>query len=167
MPGFEGQAARYVLSVQYDTAGAVTDVYSVDSTLAPEREVELMDAIYANLRTDVEDIRGVRVGMFGGPNPELAVGPIHECRPLLLNRDLVLRMLTRDVEKANLRGAAELWIRVAANGLPLEWRFAKHSGSQGMDAAAYNAVVRMRFLPARIDGVPRAVWVSIPIGTSG
>lgn len=59
----------------------------------------------------------------------------------------------------------ESWIRVqiGTDGVPIDVRLERSSGHARLDEAALTAVRRARFRPYTEQGIPRAVWVSIPI----
>lgn len=60
-------------------------------------------------------------------------------------------------------GKVVLRVHVDPDGRPSEIEIRTSSGFPRLDAAAYEAVSRWRFVPARRDEAPLAAWVAVPI----
>jgi protein TonB len=54
-------------------------------------------------------------------------------------------------------------VEIDAAGLPRQVELQRSSGSPRLDDAALAAVRAARFRPYTEDGVPRAVWSTVPI----
>lgn len=162
IPGFEDAGNHYVVSIALDSTGAVTGITSIASTFAPEREPELLDLLVPHVRARAsEGTRRLRLGVFGGDEPAVVLGPAQSCSPTLANRRTVGRMLTN--LGTGRRGTATVWVFVEANGVPSNFRLEASSGDGSADAIAMTVAREMRFLPARIEGVPVSVWVALPV----
>lgn len=60
-------------------------------------------------------------------------------------------------------GRVLLRVHVTAEGLPTKVNLAESSGFGRLDAAAHEAVLRWRFIPAKQDGHAIDAWVHVPI----
>jgi TonB family protein len=63
---------------------------------------------------------------------------------------------------AGATGSVTVRIRVDVDGRPTQMQIL-HSTDRGFDDATMRVVRRLRFHPARLDGVPVPVWVELPI----
>jgi protein TonB len=60
-------------------------------------------------------------------------------------------------------GTVLLWVVVAADGRPVDWRVERSSGHERLDQAALDAVAGWRFEPARRGHRPVAGTVLVPM----
>jgi protein TonB len=60
-------------------------------------------------------------------------------------------------------GTVLLWVAVAADGRPVDWRVERSSGHERLDRAALDAVAGWRFEPARRGRLPVAATVLVPM----
>ncbi|HEX8905448.1 MAG TPA: TonB family protein [Longimicrobiaceae bacterium] len=100
---------------------------------------------------------------------ELATAAREEA-PRLKNRARLGRELTRFARawaRAHPSTASEAVVvvrmRVDREGAPHDISVDQGSGNVELDAEALRAAERMRFTPARVDGTPVWVWITIPI----
>lgn len=166
IPEFEDTGSHYIVSVTLDSAGALSGMTSIASTFGPDREPELLDLVVPPLRVRPEArVRRFRVGVFGGVPATVVLGPVQACRPILANRATITRLLARLATNANSYPGGEATVRmfVEKNGVPTRFQVNESSGNGNLDATAVAVAREMRFLPARRDGVPVEVWVSLPI----
>lgn len=166
IPGFEDADSHYIVSVAIDSTGALSDLTSIESTFGPDREPELLDLVMPHVRGRPEArVRRFRVGVFGGAPATVVVGPVQACSPLLANRATITRLLARLATDGRVYpgGSATVWIFVQKNGAPGEYRIDRSSGNGTLDQIAISVAREMRFLPARHEGVPHEVWISLPI----
>jgi periplasmic protein TonB len=61
------------------------------------------------------------------------------------------------------QGTVLLWVSVAADGRPVNWRVERSSGHERLDNAALDAVAGWRFEPARRGNRPVAAPVLVPM----
>ncbi|TVP83752.1 MAG: energy transducer TonB [Thioalkalivibrio sp.] len=61
------------------------------------------------------------------------------------------------------QGTVVLWVSVAADGSPVNWRVERSSGHERLDDAALEAVSGWRFEPARRGNRPVAASVLVPM----
>ena len=165
IPGFEDAGNHYVVSIALDSTGAVSGITSIESTFAPEREPEFLDLVVPHVLPRPSEGTGrLRLGVFGGADLAVVLGPAHSCEPMLANRRTVGRILTNlGTGRRTRLGTATVSLYVQPNGVPTEFRLDESSGDGSLDAKAMAVAEEMRFLPARIEGVPMAVWVSLPL----
>lgn len=69
---------------------------------------------------------------------------------------------TEEARKSKYQGTVVLWMIISADGRPLQIRVQRALG-MGLDESAVQTVKRWRFEPARKDGVPVAVQVSVEV----
>ena len=69
---------------------------------------------------------------------------------------------TEEARKAKYQGTVVLWMVISSDGRPLDIRVQRALG-MGLDESAISPVKRWRFEPARKDGVPVAVQVSVEV----
>ncbi len=96
-----------------------------------------------------------------------ADGRRRECRPALLNRDLIASELqnwassTRDAE--HIARPALVGLAVARDGSVVYSEIARSSGSEPLDRVALELASRLHFRAASLDGATRDVWAVLPI----
>jgi TonB family protein len=61
------------------------------------------------------------------------------------------------------QGLVEIKVLIDAQGIPSKAQIGRSSGFPRLDASALEAVTRWHFQPARRNGVPEAMWASVPI----
>ena len=54
-------------------------------------------------------------------------------------------------------------VLIGADGLPINAKLVKSSGFDRLDEAAYKAVMRWRYVPGKINGVPTPMNYDVPI----
>jgi TonB family protein len=111
--------------------------------------------------------------VVAGAGARIEQPTLQEDQPALANADAVSRYIAHVVSRmeGRLKAAgvttysALISFPVAADGVP-DAGSARVRGSSGdaeLDAEAVAAVARMRFRPARIEGVPVKAWVTLPL----
>ncbi|HEY0154503.1 MAG TPA: TonB family protein [Longimicrobium sp.] len=99
--------------------------------------------------------------------PARADGRRRECRPVLLNRDLVVSELQRWAESAadaeRVPRPVLVGLAVARDGRVVYAEITRSSGSEAVDRFALDLVWRLNFRAATLDGVTRDVWAVLPI----
>jgi len=100
-----------------------------------------------------------------------SVTELEQCGPVIYDRRAVTRELSRlwkDLPDYKSLEALELtttvWAYVLTDGMVGDTEVHQSSGLQEFDQIAVEAAQNMRFVPARIEGVPVAVWVELPMG---
>jgi len=88
-------------------------------------------------------------------------------RPTLANTADVQRALMEAypvrLRDAGIGGAPLVWIHITADGSVDRAEVQQSSGVEPLDAAALEVARAMRFVPARDDVGPIAMWILIPI----
>jgi TonB family protein len=98
--------------------------------------------------------------------PRAAQADTVEEAPELFNRNDVVRTIgreyPRDMRDAGVHGSVTVRFRISAMGIPDAPRVDRASRPEFVEPAI-RVVHRMRFHPARVNGKPVAVWVTLPI----
>lgn len=99
--------------------------------------------------------------------PARADGRRRECRPVLLNRDLVVSELRRWAESTadavRVPRPVLVGLAVSRDGRVVYTEITRSSGSEAVDRFALDLVWRLNFRASTLDGVPRDVWAVLPI----
>ena len=99
--------------------------------------------------------------------PARADGRRRDCRPVLLNRDLIVSELQQwaasTPEAARVPRPVLVGLAVSRDGRVVYTEIARSSGSEAVDRFALDLVQRLSFRPASLDGVTRDVWAVLPI----
>ena len=66
-------------------------------------------------------------------------------------------------QRLNEQGTSTIRVLIGADGLPQKAEIGKSSGFDRLDRAALATVLRWRFVPGKRNGVPEAMWFSVPI----
>ena len=66
-------------------------------------------------------------------------------------------------KRLNEQGTSTIRVLIGADGLPQQAEIGKSSGFDRLDRAALATVLRWRFVPGKRNGVPEAMWFSVPI----
>ena len=66
-------------------------------------------------------------------------------------------------KRLNEQGTSTIRVLIGADGLPQQAEIGKSSGFDRLDRAALATVLRWRFVPGKRNGVPDAMWFSVPI----
>lgn len=66
-------------------------------------------------------------------------------------------------QRLNEQGTSTIRVLIGADGLPQRAEIGKSSGFDRLDRAALATVMRWRFVPGKRNGVPEAMWFSVPI----
>ena len=66
-------------------------------------------------------------------------------------------------QRLNEQGTSTIRVLIGADGLPQQAEIGKSSGFDRLDRAALATVMRWRFVPGKRNGVPEAMWFSVPI----
>ena len=66
-------------------------------------------------------------------------------------------------KRLNEQGTSTIRVLIGADGLPQQAEIGKSSGFDRLDQAALATVMRWRFVPGKRNGVPEAMWFSVPI----
>ena len=113
---------------------------------------------------------GTHVRVITGPGAQVDRPRLHENQPQLVNRGEIARILSGAAGRYTsllLMGPRTTLVkfRVQADGTP-EAEGAEvtlSSGDPQLDDEALAVVGRMRFRPAKVEGIPVRVWVQVPI----
>ncbi|HEX8450795.1 MAG TPA: TonB family protein [Longimicrobium sp.] len=99
--------------------------------------------------------------------PARADGRRRDCRPVLLNRDLIVSELQRwaasTPQAERVPRPVLVGIAVSRDGRVLYAEVARSSGSEAVDRFALELAERLSFRAATLDGVTRDVWAVLPI----
>ena len=66
-------------------------------------------------------------------------------------------------QRLNEQGTSTIRVLIGADGLPQRSEIGKSSGFDRLDRAALATVMRWRYVPGKRNGVPEAMWFSVPI----
>ena len=66
-------------------------------------------------------------------------------------------------QRLNEQGTSTIRVLIGADGLPQRAEIGKSSGFDRLDRAALATVMRWRYVPGKRNGVPEAMWFSVPI----
>ena len=66
-------------------------------------------------------------------------------------------------KRLNEQGTSTIRVLIGADGLPQQAEIGKSSGFDRLDRAALATVMRWRYVPGKRNGVPEAMWFSVPI----
>lgn len=155
-----------IASLRYDSTGALAEV-SVRSNGTPDRalrglESTLRDALSATW--DEGRSAYLILGDEDGPGL-MRAERFNGCAPSILNRDAMNQAFLRELLKENPRpmGTAMVMGLVDEKGRITRARVTRSSGDGRLDRAAVAALRRGRFTPATVEGIPVAVWTSMPM----
>ncbi len=99
--------------------------------------------------------------------PARADGRRRDCKPSLLNRELVRNELqlwaSSSPETERVPRPVMVGFALSREGRVVYAEIVRSSGREAVDQFAYALVARMVFRPAALDGVPRDVWAVLPI----
>jgi TonB family protein len=121
------------------------------------------------LRQRAPGRRGLHTRLDTLPLPPVrADGKRRECRPELTNRDHIRAGLERWVvqhsgDRGPRSGAAMLTAFVDRDGRVRHAELARRSGNESFDRFALQLASQLAFRGATLDGVPRDVWVQLPL----
>jgi TonB family protein len=168
------RGAPPLFSIAFDSTGAVDTVRAMLHGLPDAYAAPVVAAIRARLRPQpAGKPLSTYVRVVTGRDARVDRPAIRERAPELANRNETARGLARaawdHATRLRLYGGSTLTtvarFRVKADGTTdVESAFVQRSsGDEGLDREALQAVARMRFRPAAIEGEAVAVWVMIPI----
>ena len=66
-------------------------------------------------------------------------------------------------QRLNEQGTSTIRVLIGVDGLPQRAEIGKSSGFDRLDRAALATVMRWRFVPGKRNGLPEAMWFSVPI----
>ena len=66
-------------------------------------------------------------------------------------------------QRLNEQGTSTIRVLIGADGLPQRAEIGKSSGFDRLDRAALATVMRWRYVPGKRNGMPEAMWFSVPI----
>ena len=66
-------------------------------------------------------------------------------------------------QRLNEQGTSTIRVLIGADGLPQRAEIGQSSGFDRLDRAALATVMRWRYVPGKRNGVPEAMWASVPI----
>ena len=66
-------------------------------------------------------------------------------------------------QRLNEQGTSTIRVLIGADGLPQRAEIGKSSGFDRLDRAALATAMRWRYVPGKRNGVPEAMWFSVPI----
>jgi len=66
-------------------------------------------------------------------------------------------------KRLNEQGTSTIRVLIGSDGLPQQAEIGKSSGFDRLDRAALATVMRWRYVPGKRNGVPEAMWFSVPI----
>ncbi len=66
-------------------------------------------------------------------------------------------------KRLNEQGTSTIRVLIGADGLPQQAEIGTSSGFDRLDRAALATVMRWRYVPGKRNGVPEAMWFSVPI----
>ena len=66
-------------------------------------------------------------------------------------------------QRLNEQGTSTIRVLIGADGMPQRAEIGKSSGFDRLDRAALATVMRWRYVPGKRNGVPEAMWFSVPI----
>lgn len=66
-------------------------------------------------------------------------------------------------KRLNEQGTSTIRVLIGADGLPQQAEIGSSSGFDRLDRAALATVMRWRFVPGKRNGMPEAMWFSVPI----
>lgn len=99
--------------------------------------------------------------------PARADGRRRDCKPRLLNRDLVVNELQQwassSPESERVPRAVLVGFAISRDGRVVYAEIVRSSGREAVDRFAHDLVARLVFSAATLDGVPRDVWAVLPI----
>lgn len=61
------------------------------------------------------------------------------------------------------QGKVIVRVQIGVDGLPLKAEIRQSSGFERLDQAAYNTVLKWRYVPGKRNGVAEAMWFNVPI----
>lgn len=165
-----GVSGFSLVSLAIDTTGSLSRPPSVIDTDLPDATAAAIADLLA-LRVEpkpsvdglaqVNESRYVRVKVTLDSTPAFQTGRSESCRPQLVNRDEIMTLLQGASPGGS--GTAVVKVLVTAAGRVGEVEMVRPSGNDQIDRVARVVATRMRFEPARVDYVPVAVWVQLPI----
>jgi TonB family protein len=152
--------------VHYDSVGALDGVTVLTESM-PEAARSALDRLLtgaAKPNADPNETVHVFVGDPSGPAVR-RVPRFAACAPVLLHRNQI--ELAVQAEAAALRLTRLLrvvvLVQVDTGGSAGEVRIDRSSGDARADAAAHAIMSGASFTPAAIEGIPVAVWISLPV----
>lgn len=107
------------------------------------------------------------------PIPHVPIGGERvSCAVRALNADEMIRELQRQIALNRTVGSkggkrAKVRFILTREGEVLAPELSSFSGNYQWDRIALDVVRQLRFAPARVDGVPRDVWATIPVDLKG
>ena len=61
------------------------------------------------------------------------------------------------------QGKAIIRVLIGVDGLPQKAELRQSSGFERLDQSALATVMKWRYVPGKRDGIPEAMWFSVPI----
>jgi TonB family protein len=168
------RGVRPLFNIDFDSTGALAEVKPMLPGVPAAYAGPVVEAIRAHaLPQEPGRGRDTYLRVVAGPQPLVDRPELREELPRLRNRAAFLQQVRRSSSRyasaypvlraAGMRG--EVKFRVLSDGrADLETvQVVRSTGSNHLDEELVAAVLVMRFAPARIEGVPVAVWVTQPV----
>ena len=149
-------SATALLSVRFDSAGAVEFVHIIDRTGDAERLAELARSSFRpTLRNTT-----FRLKLVAGAEPALRLGHTELCMPELWNRDAISAALSASGLRV---GRVVAMYLVDASGRVMEARIVERSPVAELNRIALRIAEDLHFKPGLVDGVPWRFGAAVPI----
>ena len=158
-------AGRSIFSIGIDSTGALSRLHLVESTLPREHSARLLDALRSSLSPGVLPERWaarLQVETAAAGPPEVAVGAYEECPPVLENPQ---RLAASLASLPRYQGRADVTMEAYVNteGRVEDVRARNSSFGFAGERELLRIAQQLRFLPARVDREPVAIWVKLPV----
>lgn len=163
----EGRYA--LLEINFDTLGAVRSVAVLESDHSPEEAAALEQFVEESL---LPQPSGAAYGVLlrASADGEARIGRQESCRPAIINREDMPRLIQQAYGEYR-RGATSdapprpvvANLRVNETGRVIEARIRESSTHPRLDELMLEVAGHIRFQPAYLNRVPRAVWVQVPL----
>ena len=165
---------RPIFMLAFDSTGSIETVEPLFDPIPPAYAAPVAAALRASARRQLSRgaMRTYLVRVVTGPTPLIDVPRVKHTPPVgdmrALRRSLA-GLATAIGRHRETRGRTALGLmvrmRVLADGSiePGSLQLTKSSGVGWVDAEALERVVKLRFSPGEVDGVPVKEWVTLPI----
>lgn len=139
-------------------------VWSASSSDALESELAAVLEAASRISLDTEETAYLFMGDASGPALR-RLDRLGQCAPSIPNERSVARRIAEEARDLNLqqRAVVRLFVFVERDGSVREVRVEETSGDATVDVAAASVFRNVRFTPARIEGMPVAVWARFPV----
>jgi TonB family protein len=161
-----GSGGLTLAGISFDSATDSVSVRVYSESPSESFRASVASKIRGAINDDLSDAPSFRLVVAEGPEPAVRrVEGFRQCAPEVLDERDTERRIEAESERLGVsqRQIVRLELSILADGTVAQVRVVGSSGNTNVDLAAARVLQTARFTPARIEGIPIPVWITLPV----